>query len=84
MIPGRKTCHGKGWTKEYWGYLVTGHYKHTHQIDYVCVDEAPEGDPKGATNSNGALLYVVQAVCGSLPCPDYINGRELTCVVCSK
>lgn len=84
MIPGRKSCAGKHWTREYWGYLATGHYNHKNQIQYVCVDRAPEADPKGAKNDNGALLYLVQGVCGSLPCPPYVQGRELTCVVCTK
>ncbi len=30
------------------------------------------------------LFYNVEAVCGSLPCPNYVNGWEITCVVCTK
>ena len=38
----------------------------------------------GQDNKNGALFYPVEAVCGSLPCPRYVNGWELTCAVCTK
>ncbi|XP_064642646.1 uncharacterized protein LOC135496967 [Lineus longissimus] len=83
MIPGRKDCY-PGWRKEYWGYLMTGHYAHKAQYNWACVDHAPECDEKGAKNDSGGLMYHVQGVCGSLPCPNYVQGRELTCVVCTK
>ena len=35
-------------------------------------------------SKNGALLYLVEGVCGTLPCLPYVNGRELTCAVCTK
>ncbi|XP_078681676.1 uncharacterized protein LOC144916423 [Branchiostoma floridae x Branchiostoma belcheri] len=53
-------------------------------IEYVCVDGQPETVPGGDANQNGALFYLVEARCGSLPCPEYVEGRELTCVVCTK
>ncbi|XP_036366812.1 uncharacterized protein LOC118767013 [Octopus sinensis] len=83
MLPARTKCY-PGWTIEYSGYLMTEYYKHKGRHEYVCVDYAPEADPAGYRNEDGALLYFVQAACGSLPCPPYVNGRELTCVVCSK
>ncbi|XP_029647629.1 short-chain collagen C4-like [Octopus sinensis] len=83
MLPARTQCY-PGWTAEYSGYLMTEYYGHKGRHEYVCVDYAPEADPAGYKNENGVLLYFVQAVCGSLPCPPYVNGQELTCVVCSK
>ncbi|XP_064643068.1 uncharacterized protein LOC135497236 [Lineus longissimus] len=83
MIPGLKECY-PGWSLEYWGYLMTGHYGHKAQHSWACVDNTPEGDEKGARNDDGGLMYLVHGVCGSLPCPNYVNGRELTCVVCTK
>ena len=83
MISGRTTCYD-GWTREYWGYLMTGHYKHTAQEDYHCIDEDPESLPGGHVNHNGYLLYFVEVRCDALKCPPYVKGRELACVVCTK
>ncbi|XP_078703897.1 uncharacterized protein LOC144928973 [Branchiostoma floridae x Branchiostoma belcheri] len=82
MIPARKTC-PEGWTREYGGYLMAGHYTH-HPTEFVCMDGEPEVLPGGDKDQNGALFYPVEARCGSLPCPPYVEGRELTCVVCTK
>ncbi|KAK3589694.1 hypothetical protein CHS0354_015203 [Potamilus streckersoni] len=83
MLPARNRCFGD-WHVEYHGYLMTGHNTQKASTDYICVDQAPEADPSGYRNENGRLLYRVEAICGSLPCPQYMNGRELTCAVCSK
>lgn len=52
--------------------------------DYICVDNDAEYVPGTKANKDGALLYPVEGVCGSLPCKPYVNGRELTCAVCTK
>ncbi|XP_019642862.1 PREDICTED: short-chain collagen C4-like isoform X6 [Branchiostoma belcheri] len=83
MIPARNTCYS-GWTREYHGYLMASYYNHPGSKEYVCVDEQPEAVPGGHADHNGALFYPVEARCGSLPCPRYVEGRELTCVVCTK
>ncbi|XP_078618128.1 uncharacterized protein LOC144885853 [Branchiostoma floridae x Branchiostoma japonicum] len=83
MIPARNTC-PTGWTQEYHGYLMAGYYNHPGAKEFVCVDEQPEVIQGGHANHNGALFYPVEARCGSLPCPHYVEGRELTCVVCTK
>ncbi|XP_019617288.1 PREDICTED: short-chain collagen C4-like isoform X7 [Branchiostoma belcheri] len=86
MIPARNTCYS-GWTREYHGYLMASHYSHAGSKEYVCVDEQPEAVPGAHANHNGALFYPVEARCGSLPCSPhghYVEGRELTCVVCTK
>ncbi|XP_036366826.1 uncharacterized protein LOC115221573 [Octopus sinensis] len=83
MLPARTKCYD-GWTIEYSGYLMTEYHNHKGRHEYVCVDYAPEADPAGYRNENGALLYFVKGICGSLPCPPYVYGRILTCVVCSK
>eukprot|EP00058_Branchiostoma_floridae_P004808 XP_002590296.1 hypothetical protein BRAFLDRAFT_76549 [Branchiostoma floridae] len=84
MIPARNTC-PTGWTQEYDGYLMAGHYSHAGAKEYVCVDEQPEVVLGDQVIHNGALFYPVEARCGSLPCPNnYVEGRELTCVVCTK
>ncbi|KAI0233436.1 hypothetical protein LSAT2_016308, partial [Lamellibrachia satsuma] len=83
MIPAKLTC-PDGWTKEYSGYLMAEYYTHKGRTTYVCMDNAPEVIQGGSLNKNGALFYVTEATCGgSLPCPNYVEGWEITCVVCT-
>jgi hypothetical protein len=82
FIPGRNKCYD-GWTLEYEGYLSSGHDSH-HPSEFVCLDVKPEIIDGGHADANGKLFYFVEARCGSLRCPPYVHGRELTCVVCSK
>ena len=82
MLPAKNIC-PSGWTREYYGYLTSEHYVHSGRNIYLCLDHNAE--PTGTnTNHNGNLFYVVEASCGSLPCPPYVDGRELTCAVCTK
>ena len=76
MIPAKTKCH-PGWTLEFTGYLMAGWHN---------LDKEPENVVGGREGiiDDGRLLYFVEARCGSLKCPPYVNGRELTCVVCSK
>jgi uncharacterized protein YegL len=83
MIPAAMNCIREDWTLEFTGYLVSedrGHYGR----EYLCMDGAPQGLTGGNANKDGALFYPVQARCGSLPCPKYVEGWELTCSVCTK
>ncbi|XP_078699027.1 uncharacterized protein LOC144926280 [Branchiostoma floridae x Branchiostoma belcheri] len=82
MIPARLSC-PSGWTREYKGYLMAARYTH-YRTEFVCMDGEPETRPGGHVNQSGALFYPVEGNCGSLPCPNYVQGRELTCVVCTK
>jgi len=82
MIPGKNQCLD-GWTLEYQGYLSAGSFNHKAATEFVCIDEYP--DARGGANNNGNLLYLSEVRCRiSSLCPPYINGRELTCVVCTK
>ncbi|WAQ93729.1 hypothetical protein MAR_006200 [Mya arenaria] len=72
-----------GWTKEY-KCLIAGDYQHASASEFICLDERPEMVVGGAVNINGKVFFLAEAVCGSLPCPPYVQGRELTCVMCSK
>ncbi|KAK3100389.1 hypothetical protein FSP39_019206 [Pinctada imbricata] len=83
MIPAKTKC-SDSWTKEYSGYLMSGGARQIVATQYICVDKDFEKVPESSANKNGALLYPVEARCGSLPCNPYVEGRELTCVVCSK
>ena len=83
MMPGRNVCY-KGWNLEYKGYLMAGSSRDPSPSEYICLDSDPDAVAGGQSDKNGANLFFVEGVCGSLKCPPYVNGRELTCVVCSK
>ncbi|XP_035678797.1 uncharacterized protein LOC118417352 [Branchiostoma floridae] len=83
MIPARKTC-PDGWYLEYDGYLMAEFRDHAGSKEFVCMDKQPQAAQGGHGNQDGALFYPTEAHCGSLPCPAYAQGRELTCVVCVK
>ena len=82
MIPGRNACYD-GWSVEYTGYLVAGYHTDAAASEYVCLDGDPEVIAGRQSDQNGKLFYPTESVCGSLPCPPYVVGRELTCVVCT-
>ena len=83
MIPGTYQCPA-GWTVEYSGWLMSGHYVHKGRTTYTCVDKDPEVIPGQQRNTNGALFYHTEATCDALPCPPYDERKELSCVVCTK
>lgn len=83
MMPARNVC-PSGWTEEYHGYLMTSHHAHKHSTEFICVDGNPEYIHGTKLNRGGSMLYLVEGVCGSLPCRPYEAGRELTCAVCTK
>ena len=83
MIPGRLNC-PPGWSEEYSGYLMST-FSFYERTSFVCVDGNPEvfRDSVGDITNVG-LFGHVEAMCSSLPCPPYEEGKEVTCVVCSK
>ncbi|WAQ96370.1 hypothetical protein MAR_029060 [Mya arenaria] len=83
LLPARNMCYD-GWTLEYNGYLSAEHSDHAGASRFTCMDARPEVLMGGGKDENGRLFYFVEASCGSLRCPPYVNGRELTCAVCSK
>ncbi|KAJ8046076.1 hypothetical protein HOLleu_09251 [Holothuria leucospilota] len=87
MIPGVNSCpQGQGWTEEYHGYLTANHYGY-FATEYICMDHEAEGIPRTDHDNDPSLLYMVEGMCGTngggLPCPPYVDGYEITCVVCS-
>lgn len=82
MIPGRTTCY-PSLRLEYSGYLMSSYHNHHGPHNYICVDTQPDFVPHGSSDNNQHVLYLVESICGSLPCPPYVHGRELACVVCS-
>ena len=84
MIPGRITC-PPTWTTEYFGYLMTERDTNHYRRESVCVDNnaQPISDPPGSPG-NGALFYHTEVECNGLECTPYVEGYELTCVVCTQ
>ena len=82
MVPGTNTCY-PGWTLEYKGHLMSADATEKGPTEYICVDATADYIP-GGKNSNQHLLYPVEGRCGTLPCPPFVEGRELTCAVCSN
>ena len=83
MIPAMVNC-PTGWTKEYGGYVVSQSQAQT-RTEFVCLDKVPEAVAGSGGSVDGAVFYVVEAQCGiSLACPPYVNGYEISCVVCTK
>ena len=84
MVPGTYQC-PPGWSVEYSGWLMTGHYGHKGRNEFVCLDKDPETVPGEANNDNGALMYHVQGACSfGIPCPPYDQRKEILCAVCTK
>ncbi len=89
MIPAKAYC-PSGWTREYYGYLMTEYkgYAAKGRIRgrtmFECVDKDPEAVPGSYRNEDGVLFYHVEASCNGMPCPPYDPNKELNCVVCTK
>lgn len=83
MIPGTMNC-PDDWNKEYEGFLMGTHYTHKSTHEAACVDIAPElSSGSNKANQDGNLWYPTETECGSLPCPPYVQNREVSCVVCT-
>ena len=85
MVPAKYTC-PTGWTREYYGYMMTDYYPN-YRSQFVCMDtafkSAKGGGPK-STYFGGWHPHFVEARCGALPCPPYDSITELSCAVCTK
>ena len=85
MLPSRLTC-PVTWTLEYHGYLMAAS-KSNHRSSYVCMDAmatAKNSASHSRHSDSKATLDHVEATCGSLDCPNYVSGREITCAVCTN
>lgn len=83
MIPARRYC-PSGWTREYYGYLMTTNHEGHYRTMFECMDRYPTSVPGSHLNRDGAVFYHVEASCNGIPCPPYNTEKELTCVVCTK
>lgn len=85
MIPGKFNCMSSEWTREYYGYLMTEHDS-TARNSFECVDVDAESVPGTGGTTDGPLFYFIETDCpdNTVTCPQYIQGNELSCVVCTK
>ena len=86
MVPGTDQCPG-GWTLEYAGWLVSEHFRNKGRTMYVCLDKDAEVLTGEEATTHGALMYHAVADCNSrygIPCPPYVNKKDLACAVCTK
>jgi len=83
MVPATNTCES-GWDLQYSGYLMTGNGANPAGSEYICVDSSLESGPRSNENKNGKFLQYTVTNCGSLPCEPYVQGKIVTCAVCSK
>ena len=84
MLPARLEC-PFSWTLEYHGYLMSAYKASSNgRTMYECVDKNPNTLPGSASDTNGALLYHIEASCNGLPCGPYDAQKELTCAVCTR
>ena len=84
MLPARTSC-PTGWTREYYGYLMSAHQEPNHyRTTFECVDKDQDSVPGSGANTHGAVFYHVEANCNSIACPPYNNYKELNCAVCTK
>ena len=79
-IPSRYEC-PSGWRREYYGYLMAGHYGNSAATQFTCIDKGLEQIPGSGADTSGYLFYTAETQCDQhIPCRD----KELTCVVCTK
>ena len=83
MLPAKANC-PPTWTKEYFGYLMSGRDNH-RRTTAVCVDASMQSFIGSECDTNGALFAHIEVECKrGLPCPPYRDEQELNCVVCTK
>ncbi|XP_002738652.1 uncharacterized protein LOC100367433 [Saccoglossus kowalevskii] len=88
LYPARDDC-PSGWTREYYGFLMSARYDTTsyYSTEYVCVDAAGKAIPGTSASSSTSWIYTVEATCvtgGGIACDPYVTGYELSCAVCAK
>ena len=85
MIPGLLTC-PSDWTKEYQGYLMSSHIVDAANNQYSCVDDEMTFFRGTKPNNDGMKFFTIEIENHPSLCPPFLecDGRELSCVVCTK
>jgi hypothetical protein len=83
-VPAKKKCPTDTMILEYNGYLSSGVWDQ-QRTEFICLDAAPESIPGSVADNNGARITPAQVECDlkTLPCPPYVEGYEVNCVVCT-
>ena len=77
-------CPG-GWTSEYTGWLMSEYPGDKGCTMFVCVDKDAQALPGLGADNSVALMYHASVWCNNgIPCPPYLNVKDLACVVCTK
>ena len=64
---------------------MSGHHSHKGYTMYVYVNKDAQPLPGLGAGYDAALMYHAMADCGyGIPCPPYVQGKELTCVMCTE
>ena len=82
MVPAKNVC-PSGWKIQYSGLLVGQYHGHSSR-EFLCLDGNAQYFEGTRQDRNGLLFYPAVAICGSLPCPPYVNMEHLSCAVCAK
>ena len=91
MIPGHYSCPTYR-TREYYGYLMASEESRNHPSRYICVNSNPSYLSYSSSSyySTSSYLTFVRADCSGSGTLDecssgeYVHGRVLSCVVCSR
>ncbi|XP_077978984.1 short-chain collagen C4-like [Glandiceps talaboti] len=84
VYPAKTDCPG-GWDAEYYGFLMAERNNYG-TVDHVCVDVEGRSLLGSDSAINSAFLYSVEGRCptgSGIPCGPYVDGHELSCVVCA-
>ena len=76
-----------GWNREYYGYMMSNKWDH-RRTSTICVDASSQAVPGTGTSTNRLGLYLLSVLCphsySELACGPYVDGRILSCAVCTK
>ena len=77
-----------GWSREYYGYMMSdGVYsKREGRKSTICVDANAEAVPGTGVSTDPSLAFLLSVECtnSELLCSPYVDGRILSCAVCTK
>ena len=77
-----------GWSREYYGYMMSDreNFNREGRTSTICVDTNAEVVPGAGAyaDTSLALFHSVECTNSELLCSPYVDGRILSCAVCTK
>ena len=77
-----------GWSREYYGYMMSEHVFSNREgrTSTICVDANAEAVPGTGASTDPSLAYFHSVECtnSELLCSPYVDGRILSCALCTK